>query len=352
MLSLSIYQTYICFAIGLFVADLIFFCLDSEAAFGKVLKRCFYYLFLLIAGLVLYYISIQIMLKYFWPTLSSYQGIGDVFTGGLGNMLKIIIDGAGKAYRRFFDVPIVINETLKLRRILYGCMGLMAAVEILYLIWESKVYKSLKLILCIVLLGIFPLAANSMYLMGSINISTLMLYGTVTPTLLILALTQRFCSGARGGKKGWALVYYVVLISTLCLGYQHFLITNEAYNRQYFTYEQTYGYMNRVAYEIQRCEEYTPDMPVMLSGTIEKEIVMPEFEKLNYISGIFGESELVNGYSREEFIRRYCGLPIVKATDQVREEIIQTQEYADMPLYPIQGSVKVINGICVVKFSE
>lgn len=96
-----------------------------------------------------------------------------------------------------------------------------------------------------------------------------------------------------------------------------------------------------MAYEIQSCEGYTADMPVMLLGNVEKEIVMPEFNKLDHISGIFGESSLVNGYSREEFIRRYCGLPIVKAADQVREEIKQTREYADMPLYPIQGSVRI-----------
>ncbi len=352
MLSLSIYQSYICFTIGLLVADLILLCLEGEAPFGRILKKCFYYLFLLIFGLALYYLSIQIMLKFFWPALSSYQGVSDVLTGGLGNILKVVTDGIYKAYRHFFDVPVLINETLRLRRVLYSCIGVVATIEILYLIWHNKVYKSLTLILCAILIGMFPMAANSVYLMGASSVSTLMLYGTVTPTLLALALTQRFCNSAKAGKKRWVTVYYVACISVFCMNYQYFLISNEAYNRQYFTYEQTYGYMNRVAYEIQRCEGYTADMPVMLSGNVQKEIVMPEFESLNYITGIFGESDLVNGYSREEFIRRYCGLPIVKAVDSLREEVRATQEYADMPLYPSRGSVKVIKGCCVVKFSE
>lgn len=352
MLSLSIYQSYVCFAIGLFVAELILTCVNQDSTFRVVLKKSFYYLFCLIVGLAFYYISIQIMLKFFFPFLSSYQGISDVLSGGIGNMIRVFSNGIGKAYKCFFDVPFVLKETLRLRRILYGCMGLMVVVEIVYLIWKNKIYNSLKGLLCLVLIGIFPMAVNSVYLMGAGSVSTLMLYGTVTPMLLALALTQRFCSVAKTAKKYWGIIYYVACISVLLLTYQHYLITNEAYNRQYFTYEQTYGYMNRVAYDIQHCEEYTADMPVMLLGSVEKEITMPEFEKLNVISGIFGESALVNGYSREEFIRRYCGLPIVIATDLQREETKGTSEYLDMPLYPVQGSVRVINGCCVVKFSN
>lgn len=134
--------------------------------------------------------------------------------------------------------------------------------------------------------------------------------------------------------------------------YEHYLICNEAYNRQYFTYEQTYGYMNRVAYAIETCEGYSSETPVMLSGKVQKEITMPEFEKLNYISGIFGESDLVNGYSREEFIRRYCGLPIVKADDELREKVLESSLYEKMPVYPKEGSVKIIEGCLVVKLGE
>ncbi len=335
------------------MAELLLYCINKQTTFICALKKCLYYLWWLIFGITLYYLSVKIMVRWTGITLSSYRGIGNVLGGGLRDIMDVIFGGIGIAYKSFFDMPFLMSETLKYRRVLYLCIGLMAVVEIIIIVWSKKIYTSIKMILCLVLIALLPVATGSVYLMGATIITTLMQYGMVVPTLLALALAQQFCDTIKQKrKKGWNLAYYITCISVLMLSYQYYLITNEAYNRQFFTYEQTYGFMNRVAYEIQSCEGYTMDTPVMLQGNTEKAVVMPEFNKLDTISGIFGESALVNGYTREEFIRRYCGLPIVRAGDLMRTEILLTKEYADMPLYPAPGSVKIINGCCVVKFSE
>jgi len=352
MLSLSIYQAYFCVAIGLFVSDLILQCLRKNVKFASVFKCCFFYLAVIILGLVFYYISIQIMLAYFWPTLSSYQGIGDLATGGIGNMIKVVFFGTERAYKSFFDVPFLISETLKIRRIFYLVIGVTALIQVAVLAWEGGIYKSIKAGLLIVLLSIYPLAVNSVYLMGSTGVSSLMMYCTAVPLLLELVFLQRVVEETVLAQKIHIkkLIYSFPIICVIFLSYQHYLISNECYNRQYFTYEQTYGYMNRVAYAIQSCEGYNSDTPVMLSGKIEKEVTMPEFDKLNYITGIFGESDLINGYSREEFIRRYCGLPIKKADEELRDQVVASSEFVEMPIYPDKNSVKIINGCLVVKF--
>ncbi len=353
MLSMSIYQSFVCFAIGLFVADLLLCCLDRRTTFFFVLKKSLYYFFWLTCGIVLYCMSVQFIIRIFGIQLSSYRGLADVLTGGVGNMVNVMLKGIGEAYNSFLDVPIPIAETLRLRRILYWCTGAAAALQISYLLWRYKIYRKQKWIMLLILIVLFPVASNSVYLMGATQVTTLMEYGGVTTILLTLALVQQFYDSVKEeGKKWKKYLFYSTYLSVLLLSHQYFLITNEAYSRQYFTYEQTYGYMNRVAYEIQSCEGYTADTPVMLYGNIVKEVVMPEFAKLDTISGIFGESALVNGYSREEFIRHYCGLPIVRASEPMREEIRYTQEFADMPLYPAEGAVKIVDGCCVVKFSE
>lgn len=350
MLSLSIYQAYVCFAIGLYVSLLLMNCLEKEVKFSILIKRCFLYLAVILMGLVFYWISLQIMLRWFWPTLSSYQGIDELASGGMGGFIQVIMSGIGKAYTKFFDVPFKMEETLKLRRMLYLIMGIIAVIEMIIMVVKNEVYKNIKIILLLVLMGIYPLAVNSVFLMGSTSVSSLMLYCAVVPTLLVVALTQKCLSYV--SSKSVCILCYIASLSIIGLSYHYYLISNECYNRQYFTYEQTYGYMNRVAYAIQSCDGYSTDMPVMLLGNIEKERTMPEFDKLNYVTGIFGESDLINGYSREEFIRRYCGLPIVKATDDMRNAIVETLEYRNMPLWPQNGSVKVIDGCCVVKFAE
>lgn len=355
MLSLSIYQAYICFAAGLCVADLIRRSMNADEGSKQIWKRAFLYLGMLLVGLVFYYISIKIMLAFFWPTLASYQGVSDMFYGGGAAVFQAIISGVKRAYTSFFTVPFVWEEARRFRQILYGMILLVSTVCMAVTIYEKRLYKNRKMILLIILLIIFPMAAFSVYMMGSTSVSTLMLYGTVTPLLLFVGMVgkkETAVAYSMWGRKVWLMGRRMVYCGVIALCCQYYLVANEAYNRQYFTYEQTYGYMNRVSYAIQSCEGYTSDMPVMLLGTVDKEITMPQFQKLDHISGIFGESALINGYSREEFIRRYCGLPIVKASEEARETIMNTVEYRKMPVYPAEGAVQIVDGYLVVKFSE
>lgn len=187
MFSLSIYQAYICFAIGLYVAELILGCLKSENDWRKMLKECFIYLAVILLGLIFYYISIQIMLAFFWPTLSDYQGIGELMNGGINGVIAVMLAGLKQAYRGFFDTPFQLQETIHFRRILWIFALIITCICMAVVIWKRKIYGNLKIVLIGVLLIMFPVATYSVYMMGSSSVSTLMLFGTVVPLL--------FCAG-------------------------------------------------------------------------------------------------------------------------------------------------------------
>ena len=59
--------------------------------------------------------------------------------------------------------------------------------------------------------------------------------------------------------------------------------------------------------------------------------------------------DLINIYSRENFLRRYLGSDIPLASEAEAEKLAATEEFAEMAEYPYYGSVKMIDGFVVVK---
>jgi len=51
-------------------------------------------------------------------------------------------------------------------------------------------------------------------------------------------------------------------------------------------------------------------------------------------------------------MRNYLGVSIAPATPRQIEQIVTSETFATMPLYPRYGSVAVIDGVLVVKLNE
>lgn len=59
-----------------------------------------------------------------------------------------------------------------------------------------------------------------------------------------------------------------------------------------------------------------------------------------------------NMESWKKAIYEYVGVNIQLATDEARDKIYEEAEYKNMKNYPEKGSIKIINGIVVVKLSD
>lgn len=61
---------------------------------------------------------------------------------------------------------------------------------------------------------------------------------------------------------------------------------------------------------------------------------------------------LVNSYARNKFINAYMGFDIPMAKQERVEELSALSEIQQMPYYPDDGSIKVIDDILVIKLEN
>lgn len=51
-------------------------------------------------------------------------------------------------------------------------------------------------------------------------------------------------------------------------------------------------------------------------------------------------------------MERYLGIKYIIASQEDKMSILESNEFKDMPIYPANGSIKMIHNVLVVKFSN
>ena len=93
-------------------------------------------------------------------------------------------------------------------------------------------------------------------------------------------------------------------------------------------------------------------MKFMFNGIIKHEASL-----MKYGNGFLANScetwESYDGIlSNVNFYKRYFGMELTMCSREEYENIIETEEFKNMPVFPNDNSIKIINNIVVVKLSE
>jgi hypothetical protein len=128
----------------------------------------------------------------------------------------------------------------------------------------------------------------------------------------------------------------------------------------YLSYERTTAYFNRIIARVEAMEGYQNGDDVIMIGEFNYrdnpspiEIVdRLDTEALRSMDGVAMENGLITSSVRNNFIRTYLGFEMMGSTYSQKEEIMNSQEYIDMPIYPSEGSIKKIGDVWVVKLCD
>ena len=132
-------------------------------------------------------------------------------------------------------------------------------------------------------------------------------------------------------------------------------MTNEAYLRLQNTYTQTLSFYTKLTSRIEMTKGYTSDTPVMIMGYVDettKPTTLTELLKLGGLTGILGENELINSYSRLRFLSNMLGINYISPNESLQKELLLSNEVLSMPRYPADGSISVVEGVIVVKLGD
>lgn len=361
--ALGTYQSYISFAITLMLLGMISDIFHGKK-FPEIFRKGILCVLVLGAGVLIYMKLSHII----------YPNIDNETYGGVGNMGQIAVSEMpvliGRCYKRFLEYflwkPFAFVSSTAQKANIVTCI--LAVVFFVYLAAERKMYRDkLTFLMLILLCGFVPLAAAFIYFMApEVNYSMLMLYAYALIYVTVLALLE-YCMEDWHVKPvtvRWRnAARHAAVIITVCTifvsSYTDYLLTNRAYLRTSFATERVQQYFNRVLARVESMPGFENGDSIEILGEFyykdnpsSVEVPVLDAEDLRELDGVALENGLITMSVRDNFIKMFVGYDMADLPFEKKEEIMQTDAYKNMPVYPKDGCVQKINDIWIVKMCE
>ena len=118
----------------------------------------------------------------------------------------------------------------------------------------------------------------------------------------------------------------------------------------YYQNRQVENYVSSLVTQIRMTEDFSSDKPWALVGSINDPLLKSGWDSTPTYGGNGSSEKMLNSYSRPDWIKNYIGYTPTFASDAKVAEIKATDEFKSLPLWPSEGSIRVINGCVVVRF--
>lgn len=352
MLSLGLYQSYICVSIVLILFVCITELLDGEKAKSVIFKGLRACAMLLLGGII-YYVLMKLVVR-----LSGIQMLSNVYNS-LDRPAKLL-------EASWFDIRYVFKATYRLyfERIIQvlspfpavtqGATAVLLAVSGIALIAEvlSPKVGWIEKLLVLILAALVPFGGNLMHFvtMGSAD-HELMVYSYWLIYLLPLLPLPRLPWDKLAKPISWVKPVCAGLIVVLiCAQVQ---VANVLYLKKDLEQDAYLSVMTRVIYRMEDTEGYIPgETPVVMVGLPQQlNDTIPGFEAYRKPNGMwmtdvlnYGDSGHWAAYFKYILLNPAKIVSGSKMTDDPRVQAL--------PCYPAQGCTAIIDGTLFVKLSE
>lgn len=347
--SLGIYQAYLPFTAVFYVVILFLMLFDEKYGYLDVLKKSFLYLLNIVLGVGLYFVCMRLSLIITGQKLSQYKGVssmGKLEFSRIPEILKAIgVNFFGVAFNN--NLEISYNYVTKGMYLILSVTGLALMIWLFVSLLKKK--DILKAVEAVVLAIAYVVAINAIYIMCSEGIYSLMYFSYVFLIIFPLALLDRCIKQVN--KRAVVIVEYVMTFAAAAgiLSYCHF--ANGQYVSMHLSLAQASSYYTAMVSEIKGIEGYNEDMKVVFSGVDIVDKTLYHNEIMDKFTMTGRDNALADVYGKQSFIRYYCGFnPELVAPDILSEHSKAILE--DMPTYPNEGSIKILDNTVVVKLSE
>ena len=359
MLVLAIFQSKFNIVLTLCVLHLICELLEEKKDFGIILRKWIpKFTALLGFGAILYIVSLPISFLIHEATFNEYRGFspGSMaerllsvhgFTSALENTYQNYFAG-------FFGNIYLIVDTL---RHVYVVLMMFGILLLYAVVAEKKLYvQNLRLILTVLLVALIPLASNFSNFFDTYDAYGLMIYAFVFTPVFVIVLTERtkyFFPVA----KSLISVLMVVVIANYIIG------NNVFYLRAHFVNQRTHSFTIRLLNRIDPLLVYTNQITFFGGLPNESYTLYSGFayEHKNIRDGsaltrnvFLNMSYPYHYFSLLQFaanIRNNHGVYVhFLGFGEKREQIEELMREKNMPVWPREGSIAIVEGVIVVNF--
>lgn len=360
--SMAIYQGYLCFMIPLLAMRFFMHLAGGKLSDREILKKLLEYAIAVVGGVVAYVLLTKAVLALKGLSLGAGQGLDSMGKLALSDIPVRVY----AAYLEFFEFWFRTSmiETFRGMRYINLMFGAGTLAMLLYAAFSGAKKSPLAKTLMALEIACVPLLFNAVQLLGATSVHWVMIYGFALIYVLAIVAYNVFCQAvaARPLKKAaWlpnasSLAVCAILIVTSCAWAVN---ANKVYFAMDLYYENCYALVNRVVYDVEHTEEYTPGMPLAVIGSFNAGNYEPtkagSFKSIGRQSALQSENDyvLISGETHfRAFARYFVGFYGVAPESEKLSAALSSQAYKDMPCYPAAGSCQVIDGIMLVKAAE
>lgn len=343
--SLAVYQVYLPLAVALFFMILIR-ALIAGTPVRTVWKDGARYALTIILATVVY-----LLIARSFP-LNDYRGASRMGQISLNSLPFQILRAFHRILQYFVTKPPSFQDGLLH---VTSVLAVLASVILFFLlIIRKSIFRDVpRLTLLCVLTFFLPLMCSLIYVMTpeADQINMLMVF----PYLLVYVFPLTLWEMT---EQKTAIAGAAVIVLFFLTGFAQYRVINEAYLRNYIAYERIYALCNRIITKAEHLEGYRYSDALLLVGEYYPDpdpvsVYDPGEGRYLTIEGISAEHGLFTYGVRHHFFRQYLGvhgafyLPL-----ETVEEIAASEEFQEMPLFPADGSIRLIGNIWVVKLSD
>lgn len=354
MFSLSIYQGYVGVTVGLCMMISILDLLKNKDI-KDIFKNIGKTILVVIIGGVLYLGVTKIILTVSNIETSNYNNANAISISGIISGLGTSIIQTYKDFGTFFfgnDIIVNANYT---RGFIYGAFFVTVVLGITSVIMNikeaNKKVKIGKISLIILFVLLLPIGLNVIDIIASGS----QMYA-LTSVQMILIIPFAFAIFELLNK--YMLIKWFAILSCFGVMWTYYLADNTSYAALKLTYNQAYSSTMRVFDRIETTPGYEKDMKLCLAGIIGNNNYPRTINLYGYTIGELANNTVFHGtYGGQigtwiNYMRVFFGLDIQMCDPDTYYRIVTGEDYKDMEMFPAEDSIRIIDGVVVVKLSE
>lgn len=255
-------------------------------------------------------------------------------------------------YSQFFEF---VKEPFMHRGVL---VKLCVVIIVLVLIWEIiqliKDKKFIRPFLVLVLLLLIPAGLNIIRILIPYSELRKMLQ---YQNILLVPFTFA-CIGYLAKYKIHKPVKAIASLAVIALAWTYFWAGNATYKCYELSYNHINSQMQIAVSRVYDLEGYMKDeTPILMAGFPSDAVLKNNMDIYQYAENLYGNLAFWNDMhgatkNRYLYFLDYFGIDAKHFSDDEYIRIIDTGEFAGMPVWPDKGSVKMIDGYAVIKFTD
>lgn len=360
-LSMGFYQSYVSVAILLLELWLILTLNDREKSLKDFWKKTGSFAAMGIMAVVIYYPLMKIVMKITDHEVSGYMGLDGEQSFSLGRVADIFINSYVE-FARYY----LVHFEIDFYNVSNVLMFILTAALLAILMFGRKEDKKIgagetviRLGLEALLLLFMPIATHIFFVLSPDvkYLSAPMLYSMGIFYIFPIILMQILYGGA-GDIDSWKnkqdvlkqIPQGIMLLFMFAICFHFIVITDQAYESMYRANKNMENQLNRIQVRLEMTEGYEEGMDLAVIGCTYQ---LPDYlESAPRLSGVVsnlfmtGKDEYVHG------LNWFLSTDYGNASFDECKEIVNSEEFAEMNMWPQEGCTKVIDGIMVLYLDD